>query len=364
MKKNTIKLSAIMIVAFFLLGNCFIINAQTPYFGSYFTHTATAANSSSNYSIIDNAIINNNPTANFLITPMFDPNFVYSNFNDGIYYQYSINKWWVFGDDNSVTILPNSTYHIIVPTMNGTSFVHDVNTANNSNNWTALDNAATNNNPNALLFIELNTYLYNHPTTAGVWYNPSISKWTIFDEDATTPLYYNADYFVFVTQPSANAFTHTAAYANTTTNITYIDNPATNNNPNAHLIVTPVYTGVYNNCPVGVTYYAPYWSIFNEDNSVYMPLGASFNVMVAPDVSSSIIENKTQHQFGFSPNPVIDQITIIDPHNSILNVKITDVCGKEIISKTNSSKQIDVSSLNTGIYFLIINGESFKFIKE
>ncbi len=364
MKNDTIKLFTIIIVAIFLLGNNVVLNAQTAYFGSYFTHTATIANCNSNYSIIDNAIINNNPTANFLITPMFDPNFVYSNFNSGIYYSYSINKWWVFGDDNSVTINPNSTYHIIVPTMNGTSFIHDINTASNSSNWTALDNAATNNNPNAILFIENNTYLYNHPTTAGVWYNSSINKWTIFDEDATTPLYYNADYFVFVTQPSANAFTHTTTSINTTTNITFIDNPSINNNPNAHLIVTQKYTGVYNNCPVGVTYYAPYWSIFNEDNSIYMPIGASFNVMVAPDISSSITENESQHQFGFSPNPVIDKITITDPKNQILNVKITDVCGRVIISETNSCKQIDVSSLNNGIYFLTINGESFKFIKE
>ncbi len=362
MKKHTFTQSVAIIATMLFSCTVMSVHAQTGYFGSYFTHTATAANSSANYSTIDNAILNNNPSANFLITPMYDPNWVYSNFNCGTSYYDPDGKWRVFGDDNSVTINANSVYHIIVPTLNGTSFTHDITVANCTDNWTAIDNAATNNNPSALLFIKQNNYLYNHPTTAGVWYNSSINQWVIFDEDATTPLYQYSDYLVFVTPPSSNAFTHTTTITNTTTNITSIDNPATNNNPNATLIVTQVYNGVYNDAPVGVTYYAPYWSIFNE-NTATMPIGATFNVMVATESSASINET-TQHQYSFSPNPAIDKITISNPENNILNVQISDLSGRVLQSYHDCIKQIDVSALSRGIYFLIINGESFKFAKQ
>ncbi|HEY6406913.1 MAG TPA: hypothetical protein VIY29_05540, partial [Ktedonobacteraceae bacterium] len=53
------------------------------------------------------------------------------------------------------------------------------------------NNPATNNNPNAILFVTPNwdpggIFIYafeTHPL--GVWYNPSIKKWAIFNEDTT-----------------------------------------------------------------------------------------------------------------------------------------------------------------------------------
>lgn len=89
------------------------------------------------------------------------------------------------------------------------------------------------------------------------------------------------------------AFVHTATAQSTdvaaclTDQCTVIDNPLTNGDPNAILIVTQRYnegespTGVYNPHAVGV-WYAPglgKWTIFNEDVSA-MPVGAKFNVLV------------------------------------------------------------------------------------
>lgn len=58
-----------------------------------------------------------------------------------------------------------------------------------------------------------------------------------------------------------------------------IDNPATNGNPDAIVIVTQLWTGVYNPHPVGVFYTGGKWTIFNEDEAA-MPVGAQFNVLV------------------------------------------------------------------------------------
>ncbi len=62
---------------------------------------------------------------------------------------------------------------------------------------------------------------------------------------------------------------------------TYLDNPLTNGNPNAFLLVTPSWTGKYNNHPIGVYYHPGHkqWAIFNQDRAA-MPVGAEFNVAV------------------------------------------------------------------------------------
>lgn len=71
---------------------------------------------------------------------------------------------------------------------------------------------------------------------------------------------------------------HKATTANTRGHITTIDKPATNNKPDAVLIVTQNY-GVYNPNEVGVWYSNGKWNIFNE-NRTALPNNASFNILV------------------------------------------------------------------------------------
>ena len=77
---------------------------------------------------------------------------------------------------------------------------------------------------------------------------------------------------------------HTATSANSSGWITSIDEPATNGQPGADLLITPNYNpggsgGTSNNHPFGAYYAASRWRLFNED-LVAMPLSAHFNVMV------------------------------------------------------------------------------------
>jgi hypothetical protein len=81
------------------------------------------------------------------------------------------------------------------------------------------------------------------------------------------------------------AFQHVATLASITSNFTTIDNPMTNGDPNAILLVTPVLLppdDVYTNFPIGVWYSsgASKWTIFNQNSGGGFPQNAAFNVLV------------------------------------------------------------------------------------
>ncbi len=69
-----------------------------------------------------------------------------------------------------------------------------------------------------------------------------------------------------------------------------------------------------------------------------------------------------------SPNPAVDYINIHANTTDALNFTLTDVSGKIIEKKALTTNQIDVSNLNSGIYFLNIESKTsknmFKFIKK
>jgi len=86
---------------------------------------------------------------------------------------------------------------------------------------------------------------------------------------------------------NAPAFVHTASAANINASRTTIDNPMTNGDPNAMLIVTHVSSGAdpLITAPIGVSYDsgAGRWRIFRTDGNA-MPVGAKFNVLVIKQV--------------------------------------------------------------------------------
>jgi hypothetical protein len=81
--------------------------------------------------------------------------------------------------------------------------------------------------------------------------------------------------------PAQDYFVWTAQAGNITNNWTSIDNPHTNGQPNAIVMVTPRYNpnNVYDNHPIGVWYHLGKWTIFHQDVVAMIP-GASFNVKV------------------------------------------------------------------------------------
>ncbi len=83
-------------------------------------------------------------------------------------------------------------------------------------------------------------------------------------------------------------FVHRAGPGDTFGNVTYLDDPLVNGDPDAALSATQNWNpggggrGVYNDHPVGVLYDEDVskWYVYNEDAAL-MPEGAAFNVAVS-----------------------------------------------------------------------------------
>jgi hypothetical protein len=257
-----------------------------------FVHTATAGNSASDYTKIDNALTNGHPNAIVFTTPNWNPGGVgvtYNNHNIGVWYSSIVSQWAIF--NQSLTAIPvNAAFNVLVPNPDTSVFVHKATAANITAGLTTIDYPLTNGNPNAIILVTPNWNpggvvggMYDdHPI--GVYYVSG--KWGIFNQDGVAmPVDAAFSVFVPVAGPGVGVFVHTATSLNTGGNSTAIDNALTNGNPNAIVVVTPNYDPggvcpcVYNNHPIGVWYNGSQWAIFNQDHAA-IPVNAAFNVYV------------------------------------------------------------------------------------
>jgi hypothetical protein len=93
--------------------------------------------------------------------------------------------------------------------------------------------------------------------------------------------------------PAPPYFIQKATASNSTYDYTVINNPYTNGNTNAKLMVTPNWnppgnSGTYDNHPIGVYYTSGKWAIFNQDGTS-IPTGATFNVWVVPNSDNPFV---------------------------------------------------------------------------
>jgi len=117
-------------------------------------------------------------------------------------------------------------------------------------------------------------------------------------------------------------FIHTATASNITSNWTVIDNPVTNNHPDAILLVTPNWNpggggGVYNDHAIGVWYTGTRWAIFNQDIAA-MPEGAHFNVLVAPAGPRVFVHNATADNIASNCTRIDSSLTNGHPEAIVL----------------------------------------------
>jgi hypothetical protein len=93
-------------------------------------------------------------------------------------------------------------------------------------------------------------------------------------------------------------FVHIATAANIYASYTtIIDNPLTNGNPNAIILVTPNDNpgnvgGINDPHPIGVIYSNGKWAIYNQDIAA-MPIGAAFNVIIPTAGAGVFVQNTT-----------------------------------------------------------------------
>jgi hypothetical protein len=355
-----------------LMGTTKNLKAQG-YYGGFYTHIATASTLIGDFTILNDTRLNSTPGAIILITDNWDPNYVYNNFNSGIWYydMSGYNNWAVYNEDGGTAIPVGSAYNILLPSSNGSAFIHTASASNIIGNWTTIDNPATNNNPNALVFITHNwgasgdaNNVYNNKPT-GVWYDGT--KWAIYNEDGSA-FPDGAAYNVFVPDPGTHAFVHTATASNITDWVTYIDNPLLNGNPDATIIVTHNWNpggvgSVYNDKPIGVYYTGAQWAIYNQDAYTPMPVGASFNVLIA-DNFTAVNDISAAKPLSFSPNPATDKIAFSNTSDKTLRIQVLDISGKLLIDKLLLNESLDVSALIPGIYIMKVDNTCYKLIKQ
>jgi hypothetical protein len=154
---------------------------------------------------------------------------------------------------------------------------HFIQTATSSNtdvNYTVINNGASNDNPNALLFVTPNydpgqACGCNYSTApVGVYYDTSRDQWEIFNEDETNMTVGESFNVLVVPAPTATAFTVTANSSNASGDHVDISNSAANGKPTSEILAThnldPGGVGdTYDNQPVGVYDAGSKWAIFN-----------------------------------------------------------------------------------------------------
>ena len=84
-----------------------------------------------------------------------------------------------------------------------------------------------------------------------------------------------------------------------------------------------------------------------------------FGLEVRNPVNVGIEDNSLLETLSIYPNPASDIVNIEIPNmDSEIQVKIIDLTGKEVIRRTFSNstlEKLDISGLNTGIYFVVIS---------
>jgi O-glycosyl hydrolase len=250
-------------------------------------HTVTSSNIQGHWTEIDDASTNDNPEAIVLVTPNWNPpgqSGIYLNHPIGVWYTGS--RWAIFNQDFG-SMPQGASFNVQILNAGRNAFVHTATSSNTQSNWTEIDHARTNNNPEAIVLVTPNwnphgqggVYL-NHPI--GVWYTGS--RWAIFNQDGAG-IPQGASFNVQILNAGTDAFVHRATTSNIDGDYTWIDHARTNNNPEAIIFVTPNLSppgmggGVYLNHSIGVWYTGSRWAIFNQDIAS-MTQGPAFNVLI------------------------------------------------------------------------------------
>ncbi len=156
---------------------------------STFTHVSAAANISAAVTYINHPLTNNNSNARLFITHTLNGpgGTLYTNYTNkvlGVFYSNSENKWAIFFQDQSA-MQPDLAFNVYVAFSGSTTFTHT--SAGNEGHITTLNHIALNNNPWARIMVTQNYSLSNvyNNHHIGVWYDFSIGRWTIFNQDLT-----------------------------------------------------------------------------------------------------------------------------------------------------------------------------------
>lgn len=341
------------------------------YIGSEsFVHLSAANNISSDLSRIDHPLLNGDSDAHIFVLHNWNPFGSGTSIYDkklGLYYDG--NYWGIYNEDQE-NFVSNNYFNTFIAPKTDSAFVHLTTAANISSNYTTIDNPLLNGNPTAKIIVQHVYASSRHNVNVGVWYNPSTAKWTIFNEDHSAMPEGKA--FNVLLLNNDKSFIHTV---NAENNIgdsaySYIDNPLTNDNPDANILVTAILqSSPYLDHVQGVWYdaSAKKWVLYNEDLKSYT-LGVKFVVYVSNSigvvtdvkqetnpVTVSNFDLQQNYPNPFNPSTKI-RYSIAD--QSLVTLKVYNVLGKEIATLVDEVKgegtyevNFNGSGLASGVYF-------------
>jgi hypothetical protein len=340
------------------------LTGQT-YFGPNYVHANLSSNCFGDYTILNGSIVGTNVSDHLIFTHVWGvqdySHEEYMHNSHGLWYTGA--EWSIF-NETQFAIDTNLAFNVLNPQTNGNSFSHTVTVANSYYNLSDIDDPALNNNPSALFFIsktwENGVYDTAH---VGILYDTGNSKWSVYNEDGSTPLKINSTYNIFIPDAGTSCFKHTAI---NNYYITYLDNPMLNGNPGAKIFVVHDYTNSpatlgYINDELGVWYDGFNWTIYNDDPSDTLFTGATFNVLVVKDFPVGIANIPAETgKIKVTPNPAKDRITVLlnsSSAKSLKEIRISAMDGQTILHKdyngTNGEQVLlDLSSVPQGLYLL------------
>jgi hypothetical protein len=254
-----------------------------------FRVNSEAGNTSGSILTLDHPALNGKPKAKPLITQFWSG--VYNANPVGVQYNTTSARWQIV-NENGVGIPANAKFNVLIAKGTKTDLAS---AANSSADITVFPTAKG--KPEALL---LSTHVTNPvlsfpPTYSeryhGLYYVPAGpaygNQWSIFTEDGDnmeTLGFHVADVSKIKIDGNPASFVFTAAGANISGHVATIDNPLTNNNPNAFIYIQHAWlpgAGAHVDHPVGIYYASNRWRIFLQDFAD-MPNNAAFVVAVFP----------------------------------------------------------------------------------
>ncbi len=103
------------------------------------------------------------------------------------------------------------------------------------------------------------------------------------------------------------------------------------------------------------------WKVHAYGGTDSIPSTSSYTIDLTRGVTTSLEELTTEDKLSVYPNPTsTDQMLNVNGLNDGEEISIVNLIGKEVIKSTSTS--IDISSLNSGIYFVQTGNESQKLM--
>lgn len=361
---------------FLLLLTCMVGTSQD----KIYLHTATVANSWDYVTYLDHPDLNGNPDAVFMFNHCWGPSGFYNNKAQGIFYTGA--EWAIFNEDLT-NMQEGASFNIYIPNNPDAIFNHYAFPGNQGSfsNTTVIDHPDFNGeNPGpfavANSIINIGGTYSDKPFS--FYYDNALDKRGIYINDMSA-MQEGFQYRImnFNDTEGAAAYRHEVITGvNVSENYTYLDNPNLNGKPDARFVFSQ-YWGVNGpssqveiNSQLGAWYSSGegVWTIYLEDDTLDMPEGAVFDIIIIPDGPLNITDSQAA-TVTLYPNPAKEAINI-SANSSIEKVTIFNMLGQEIgkLEGGENSIQMDISHLKPGIYFAKVNSDgsmqTLRFVKQ